>query len=246
MFHEIFFNSNLPEFEKTVNRVRDEAQVIVGGGTLTTSWAICVATYHLLANPNILKKLKIEFQSAISKHGRSIPLSALENCQYLTAVIQESLRLSHGPVARLPRISHAEMVYTDQTSKISWRIPPGTPISISTTFVHHNPSIFPDPYSFRPERWIENPRLDHYLVSFNKGTRQCLGMNLAYAEIYLCLFKVFSSFGSEGPNGGVRMEGDKGVLELFETDLSDVELYADGFVVLPKKGSKGIRIRVRS
>lgn len=246
VFHEILSSSSLPESEKTVYRLRDEAQAMVAAGTATTSSTLSVATYHLLINPDILRKLKNELKSAFPKQDWPTSLSALENCQYLVAVIREALRLSYGVVARLPRISHTEMVFIDQTSKITWKIPRGTPISISTSFVHEDPSIFPEPRSFRPERWIENPRLDRFLVSFNKGTRQCLGMNLGYAELFLCLFAVFSRFGSEGPNGGVRMDEDEGVLELFETDLSDVELYADGFVPLPKKGSKGIRIRVKS
>jgi len=43
-----------------------------------------------------------------------------------------------------------------------------------------NPNIFPEPKMFRPERWIEaaenGERLDKYMVVFNKGSRNCLGM----------------------------------------------------------------------
>ena len=42
-----------------------------------------------------------------------------------------------------------------------------------------HPSVFPEPTVFRPERWLEaenaGQRLDKYLVSFGRGTRQCLG-----------------------------------------------------------------------
>lgn len=44
-------------------------------------------------------------------------------------------------------------------------------------FVMMDPSIFPEPTEFRPERWLDsNNRLDKYLVAFGRGTRQCLGM----------------------------------------------------------------------
>ena len=62
-----------------------------------------------------------------------------------------------------------------------------TPVGMTTPLIHLNPSIFPDPLSFEPERFIEKPRLKRYIMSFSQGSRQCLGMNVAYAELYLVL-----------------------------------------------------------
>lgn len=244
VFHEIL-SSSLPESEKSVGRLRDEAVVVVGAGTSTTSWALSVATYHLLASPEILAKLKTELKSAVpDRDVQPVPLAVLENCPYLTGVVQEALRLSYGVCSRLQRISpDKEMVYRDQTAK-NWVIPRGTPVGMTSVMVHHDPSIFPDSFSFRPERWIKNPRLDRFLVSFSKGSRQCLGINLAYAEIYLCLFAIFSRFGSRGPHGVLRTDGDEGVMELFETGVSDVEVHFDGMVPFPPANSKGVRIKV--
>lgn len=247
LFHEILY-SHLPESDKSVSRLKDEALIVVGAGTVTTSWALCVATYHLLTRPEILAKLKTELKSAIpDRDTQPIPLAVLENCQYFVAVVQEAIRLSYGVASRLQRISpDKEIVFRDQRSKKDWVIPPGTPVGMTSVLVHQDPSIFSNPHSFRPERWIENPRLDRFLVSFSKGSRQCLGINLAYTEMYLCLFAIFSRFGSRGPHGDLRMDGDEGVLELFETGLSDVEVHADGFVPFPAKGSQGVRIKVSS
>jgi hypothetical protein len=111
---------------------------------------------------------------------------------------------------------------------------------MTSVLIHHNETIFPDAKVFRPDRWIEHPRLDRYLVAFSKGSRQCLGMNLAYAEMYLLLAAVFRRFGSKE----VRFEGDEGVLELVDTDVSDVEIVADRFVPIVKPESKGVRVRV--
>ena len=49
------------------------------------------------------------------------------------------------------------------------------------TFVHRNPDIFPDPLTFRPERWLEkgSSELANYLVPFSKGPRVCLGIKYA-------------------------------------------------------------------
>lgn len=227
-----------------MSRLKDEAAIVVGAGTLTTSWTLSVATYHLLARPEILIKLKTEL-AILNRDVQPIPLADLENCQYLVAVVQEAIRLSYGVASRLQRISpEKEMVFRDEKSKRDWIIPPGRPVSMTSVLVHQDSSFFSDPHLFRPERWIENPRLDRFLVSFSKGSRQCLGINLAYTELYLCLYGIFSRFGSRGSHGEVRMSEDEGVLELFETGPSDVEVHADGFIPLPAEGSQGVRIKV--
>lgn len=173
-------------------------------------------------------------------------LPVLEKLPYLVAVVQEAIRLSYGVSSRLQRVSPEKpMLFTDSSNGKEWSIPPNTPVGMTSALIHHDESIFPNAASFVPERWLGNARLDRYLVSFSKGSRQCLGINLAYVEMYLCLATLFRRFGSSGADGK-RDEGDEGVLELFETGLRDVEIAADGFVPLPAEGSKGIRIKVRS
>ena len=212
---------------------------------MTTAWALSVATYHLLASSRVLAKLKTELKAAIPNPEAYVPLSQLEKLPYLVAVAQEAVRLSYGVCTRLQRVSPEKpMIFMDSNSGKQWSIPPGTPVSMTSALIHHDQSIYPDSKSFIPERWIENPRLERYMVSFSKGSRQCLGMNLAYAELYLCLAAIFRRFGSGGENG-VRDGEDEGVLELFETGLKDVEIAADCFVPLAAEDSVGIRIKAK-
>lgn len=55
-----------------------------------------------------------------------------------------------------------------------------TPVSQSNYFIHMDPTIFPNPHEFVPSRWLDAKesgfRLDRYLVSFSKGSRQCVGI----------------------------------------------------------------------
>ena len=219
---------------------------IIGAGTTTSSRVLSVATYHLIVNSRILTKLKTELKSAIPDPSASTPLEVLENLPYLVAVVQEALRLGDGVTTRLQRVSPEKpILFIDRSrSGKEYLIPPQTPVGMTSLLIHHDESLFPDARSFIPERWIENPRLSRFLVAFSKGSRQCLGINLAYAEIYLCLAAIFRRFGSGGEDG-VREEDDEGVLELFETNLNDVETAADLFVPAPAEGSKGIRIKVK-
>lgn len=45
------------------------------------------------------------------------------------------------------------------------------------TFMHYNPDVFPEPYAFRPDRWLQadTREQDQHLVAFSKGPRSCLG-----------------------------------------------------------------------
>lgn len=245
LFHEIL-DSKLADSEKTIPRLREEAFQLVGAGIITTAWTLSVATFHLLANPRILRKLKEDLTSAIPDPSVSVPLEVLEGLPYLVAIVQEALRLSYGVSSRLQRVSPDKpLIFFDRLGGgKEWVIPPGTPVSMTSTLIHHDESIFPNPRSFNPERWIENPRLDRFMVSFSKGSRMCAGINLAYAEVYLGLAALFRRFGSAGEDG-VRSHGDEGVLELFETGLDDVEIHSDSFIPIAKWGSKGVRIKVK-
>ena len=97
-----------------------------------------------------------------------------------SAVVSEGLRLGYGVCQRLQRVSPKDSIHFRSTSKknddVTWEIPAGTPVGMTCALVHLNPRIFPDPLRFSPERWIENRDLNRYLLSFSKGSRQCLGI----------------------------------------------------------------------
>lgn len=100
---------------------------------------------------------------------------------------------------------------------------------------HDNPTIFPSPKTFIPDRWLDrddkpNNRLQKYITPFSRGSRQCVGMNLAYAELYLTVAAIFAP--------------GRFQLELFESDFSDVETVHDWFNPFPRQDSKGIRLLV--
>uniref|UniRef100_A0A0W0G8S8 Benzoate 4-monooxygenase cytochrome p450 n=1 Tax=Moniliophthora roreri TaxID=221103 RepID=A0A0W0G8S8_MONRR len=157
-------------------------------GSETVSNTCTIGARYLVRDDRVRGKLVEELETAWPDKGNSMPLERLEKLPYLTAVIKESLRLSYGAVTPVHR------VVPDSGAVIAGHpIPPGTIVSIASPFVHMNPDIFHDPAQFRPERWLEDKdhRLDRYLVSFGKGPRSCLGINLAWSELYLILGNVF-------------------------------------------------------
>jgi len=104
-------------------------------------------------------------------------------------VIKESLRLSHGAVSLLPRVVGPGPAVIGGSS-----VPEGTVVRSSSTFVHYNSEIFPEPDVFNPERWLASDAhqtLDPWLAAFSKGPRICQGINLAWMELYLLFGHVF-------------------------------------------------------
>ncbi|MCJ1268629.1 hypothetical protein MMC22_008517 [Lobaria immixta] len=236
-------HSDLPESEKTSARLQEEAEVIISAGQDTTAPTLSAMTYQLLANPDKLSKLKKELADAIPDPTNPPTCQQVENLPYLSAVIQEVLRLHPGAPFRSPRVSPDEPLRYDDGDNPTWIIPAGTPISMCVSSINTNPDIFSEPYEFRPERWLENPKLDRYLLTFSKGTRMCLGMNLAYQELYLVTAAVFRKYDLYDGTG--MQQGP--TLALYDTIRErDVDMSSELIVTFPARGSKGVRLLVRS
>jgi hypothetical protein len=97
-----------------------------------------------------------------------------------------------------------------------------------------NPTIFPEPEKFLPDRWLNESdykRMSKYLQPWGRGSRLCLGMELAYTDLYLSVARLF------GPDCAFTMR-------LYDTRLEDWDAYADYFAPLPVPGGKGLRVVV--
>jgi cytochrome P450 len=90
--------------------------------------------------------------------------------------------------------------------------------------------VFPEPFAFKPERWVNDADFTarRQFVAFSRGARGCIGINLAYAELYPAVAALFS-----------RLE-----LSLYKTSGRDVEFASDGFISYRPKDSQGVRVQV--
>ncbi|KAG9695483.1 alcohol oxidase, partial [Aureobasidium melanogenum] len=220
-------DSDLPPQEKTIERLMDEGFILVGAGGETTAQTLAVLTFHLLNNPLVLQKLQHELDTLMPNPEGQVSWQQLEQSSYLRAVTTEAHRVQAVITTRLIRVAPSEVLKFQ-----NWEIPAGTPISMTTHFMHLDPILFPEPYKFDPERWlgpsIGLDRLEQYVVPFSKGSRACIGLHLASAELYLGVAKVFRKFD----------------LELYETTYRDVEITWDGFAGGFRPDSEGIRVKV--
>jgi cytochrome P450 len=105
--------------------------------------------------------------------------------QWVEATIQEAMR--SRPV--IPIIG--------RRVQVPWRlgdhgVPAGTPVTMSILLVHHREDVYPDPFAFRPERWLDAEGAvrkpgTYEWIPFGGGIRRCLGAALAMAEMRVVL-----------------------------------------------------------
>ncbi|KAL8727597.1 MAG: hypothetical protein Q9166_005947 [cf. Caloplaca sp. 2 TL-2023] len=226
IFYEII-HSDLPPAEKQPKRLEGEAAAILGAGAVTTAWTLTVAMYHLAVNPEKLERLRAEIKTVMPDPYRPVKLQQLDCLPYLTSVLLESLRLSNGVSMRLPRVAPDRSIFFQD-----YEIPKGTPVAMTSTLIHQNPDIYPQPLEFIPERWVdpsERRWLEKYHVPFSRGSRVCVGLNLAWAELYIMTAQMVSRF----------------ELELYKTTREDVDIYSDMLIAEPKRYKNGVRFRIR-
>ncbi|KAB8278609.1 putative benzoate 4-monooxygenase cytochrome P450 [Aspergillus minisclerotigenes] len=202
VFHELL-GSKLPPAELRRDRLRDEAFSLVTAGSGTTAYVLRGTVYHIAANPSVRQRLHDELVTTVPDPQQFPTLATLEQLPYLTAVVQEGLRLCDPVTHRISR------QFPDRPLQCRGIfIPANSTVGMTAMLTHLNEKIFPEPRVFRPERWLgsHGKRLERYLVPFNRGTRSCLGMNLARAELVLILAAVFRQFDFDV--SGVKRERD--------------------------------------
>ena len=92
--HKTVFNemlkSDLPKEELTLDRLRSEALSITGGGIDTIKNALVTASYGIISNPRIYKRLREELVEAMpDPNAEPLTVPELERLPYLNAIVQE-------------------------------------------------------------------------------------------------------------------------------------------------------------
>ncbi|KAH8807633.1 gamma-glutamyltranspeptidase-domain-containing protein [Xylogone sp. PMI_703] len=175
-------------------------------GSDTTATQLAANFFYLTQNEQTLIKLRSEI---LSKFGgvEDIHLgSKLESCEYLKAVIEETLRMNASLPGYLPR----EVLPGGITVKGEY-FPPGVEIAVPTYTLHHNPKYFPNPHKHIPERWlasesgVDNVKLAwEAFAPFSTGARMCIGRRLAYIELQIVIARVVFLYDMKYIDGGVE------------------------------------------
>ena len=155
--------------------LRDELMTALVAGHETTASQLAWTFERLAREPAALSRLYDE-------------LDAGESEDYLTATINEILR--HRPV-----LPNAEPRLVKKPITIGeYDYQPGVVLLANAYLVHHDPEIYPDPYAFRPERFLEQSPGTYTWIPFGGGRRRCLGASFALVEMKIAIRAVLSRY----------------------------------------------------
>jgi cytochrome P450 len=161
--------------EMSREEIRDELMTALVAGHETTASELAWAFERLAREPRVLARLHEE-------------IDAGEDDAYLTATIQETLR-------RRPVLPQAEPRLVKKPVEIGgWRYEPGVVLAANAWLVHHDPDVYPDPFAFRPERFLEKPPGTYTWIPFGGGRRRCLGASFAMLEMKLAIAAALRRF----------------------------------------------------
>lgn len=150
----------------TDKELRDELMTLVLAGHETTANQLAWAWERLVRTPPAHERL---LDAARSEQD------AERSEEVIESTITEAMRVR--PVIPI----------TGRRVQAPWRlgqygVPAGTPVAASMLLLHHREDLYPDPFSFRPERWEGHKPGTYEWIPFGGGTRRCLGAALAMAE----------------------------------------------------------------
>ncbi|KAK2992326.1 hypothetical protein RJ640_020319 [Escallonia rubra] len=199
--------------------IKSTCLVLLAGSSdssmVTLTWALAL----LLNNNHVLKKAQAELDIHVGRK-RQVQESDLKNLVYLQAIVKEALRL-YPPTALMPARESMEDCVVG-----GYNIPKGTRLVVNLWKIHRDPSVWPDPSEFRPERFLTSHkdvdvRGQHFeLIPFGSGRRICPGISLGLRVVHFTLASLIHGFEIKKPSDEpVDMTGSFGLTNMKATPL---------------------------
>jgi cytochrome P450 family 135 len=147
--------------------LRDQLLTLLLAGHETTATALAWTADLLVRHPRALERLTDE-------------VDADDGDAYLRATINESLRLR-------PVVPLAGRRLTSDLQVNGWTLPAGTDVTPAIWLTHTRADLYPEPFAFRPERFLDERPTTYGWVPFGGGVRRCLGAAFAEFEMRVVL-----------------------------------------------------------
>ncbi|KAI0965824.1 cytochrome P450 [Xylaria arbuscula] len=181
-----------------------EVGAIINAGADTTAMALTQNLYLLIKHPQVLETLRQELDSVLDPDEVVASFDKIKDLPYLRACIDEGLRIMPPTAAGLPRRTPAEGAQIMG----EW-IAGNTSVNMTIYAAHRDKNLFPDPESFRPERWLDaesRRNLESGFIPFSAGARSCLGRNITYLEQQMVLASLVHRYDFAMPDSDWQLE----------------------------------------
>lgn len=154
--------------------LRGELRTLLIAGHETSAVAIAWALYELARHPDVARRLREELAAL----GPSPDPERVVASPYLGAVCDEVLRL-HPVAPMVVRTLNRPAIFGGRAYDA------GTVLAPSMWVVHFDERLYPEPDSFRPERFLSRAYSPFEYMPFGGGSRRCIGAAFAAYEIKL-------------------------------------------------------------
>ncbi|KAG2143070.1 cytochrome P450 [Suillus clintonianus] len=188
------FGRHLLENEQLYGMAETEMAFLSGSffaaGYDTTSTAICTVLMAAACFPEELAKVQAEIDAVIGGH-RAPTFADEESLPRLRAFIVESMRWRPLAPMGFPHRTTKDVIWEN------YCIPAGTTVFGSHWSIFRDPKVYPDPYAFKPQRWIDDEghmkdTLTFFLYGF--GRRACPGLHVANRSMFINSALIFWAF----------------------------------------------------
>jgi cytochrome P450 len=173
--------------EMSREELRDELMTLLVAGHETTASSLAWAFERLVREPRVVAELQRE-------------IDAGDGDAYLTATVQETLRARPVLPNSAPRL-------VKQPVEIGgWQYDASSPVCVvpNAYLIHHDPAVYPDPYTFRPERFLDEQPGTYTWIPFGGGRRRCLGASFAQLEMKIVLRAILERSDIVAADGGIE------------------------------------------
>ena len=174
------------------------ATLVLAGSGDTTAVAIAATTYFLLKDPVAMHDVMSEIRKGLRDNSQYCTNAAILKLPLLHATIREAMRM-HPPVP----LSPPRLIDRSGAHICGVRFPSGYRASVAAKTGYLFPSKWTDSDTFLPERWLSDAPLRYaaddrdFFQPFNVGSRNCLGRNLAWAQMNVIFAKTVLAFDME-------------------------------------------------
>ncbi len=164
----------------------DEIKILFAAGHETSANALAWILYLLAKHPQEADKARAEIQQL----PHPISMDALRQLPYLTAIIEEGMRL-YPPAWITDRVALEDDQFGD------YPIPKNMVVAPYIYGLHHSEAIYPDAEKFLPERMLAEEKKKRHafaFIPFGGGPRLCIGSHFAMLEMQLVLLHLLSHY----------------------------------------------------
>jgi cytochrome P450 len=160
------------------NELLGHTTTMFRGGYNPSGMALYWTIFLLSQHPRELKKVLDELDRTVK--GDAPTGEDVAKLSYLEGALKEAMRL-------FPAGTWTGRLAMQDFELASYPFPSGTWVMMSPYITHRIPDLFPEPYRFRPERWLSISPSAYEFMPFSAGPRYCIGASLALMQLKIAL-----------------------------------------------------------